>query len=152
MSMQAKCILLAALLGCSQALWAEEASQAVAAALHDMLAIQHVDRFVIVEDSRTQKYVQFATLNDTTLFMDIPLLALSPTEQQRAGEVLGRLHMVLVATEAIDPNTNQKFRLESYQRQADPEQISELAQDTLIIFTELYQLADPQLNIIRGWE
>jgi hypothetical protein len=57
-------------------------------ALYALLQRDGDDAFVIFEDQRTQKFVQFAGSSSEGLLLDLPLQALTGAERERAAVIL----------------------------------------------------------------
>lgn len=99
------------------AAFAQDTCKAMAQpALDRLLARQHQgEPYVVIEDTLTKKFVQFA-VDKQGIFVDIPTLSLTEPELKRAALLFSRAGIrkpnVLVGK---DPKTKKKFTLSSYQ-------------------------------------
>jgi hypothetical protein len=76
--------------GCAQNAKSESHSAVVRAALVRLLS-RPSGAFVIIEDARTGKFVQFAGSKEGTLLLDLPSQTLSPDEMTKAKAVFADL-------------------------------------------------------------
>ncbi len=87
-------------------------------ALSALLQRQNEDAFVIIEDSRTNKFVQFARTDDGLLLLDLPAVALTETEFEKATQffeqrgVVGQEHELLSEPDGVAVDSIFTFNVE----------------------------------------
>lgn len=128
--------------GCSEVAAPVNNQARISTALTVLLNRSGDDAFVIIEEKRTGKFVQFAGSTDQPLLLDLPTQTLSQAEQDRAQELfvsLGApgLEKWAVTDHAGAPaGTQAGFQMEFGR---DPDAAAVVA---MRVFTEVYQFAD----------
>ncbi len=103
-------------------------------ALSALLGRTNNDAFVILEDVRTERFVQFGA--GSRLVLDLPLVSLQDDEQERAHEVFRRLG---APPAAMDPFPVLRFDFGTDSRRA--------AEEAVRVFREVYHLKSPQFAL-----
>jgi len=90
------------------------------------------DSFVVFDDPRTKKFVQFS-LCEEGLLCDVPLIELTKDEEDRVKQVIGEREA------AIDPVTGEVV---SYRRRLKRSEVDRAAEITEKIFMEVFRLPE----------
>ena len=120
-------------------------------AIVEMLT-QSTDPFLIVEDSKTQNFIQFYN-EDGRILLDLPEVALTPTEVNAAQRYFRKCGIRLKEAEAIDPETGKTFFIKTWTDTFAPEQTDKVVNMALGALFEIYDISEStRLTLTKGWE
>lgn len=109
-------------------------------ALKDLKTRQNEDAFLIIEESKSQKFVQFAGSTEEPLMFDLPAQGLTEDELERAKAVLGEYDVEMEGTPMYEDETMQKVVDTQYGFSAVLGDNLNLAVELAVrILTEVYQ-------------
>lgn len=109
-------------------------------ALKDLKTRQNEDAFLIIEESKSQKFVQFAGSTEEPLIFDLPAQGLTEDELERAKAVLGEYDVEMEGTPMYEDETMQKVVDTQYGFSAVLGDNLNLAVELAVrILTEVYQ-------------
>jgi hypothetical protein len=80
----------------------------IGTALSNLLKRQNEDAFVIIEEPKSQKFVQFAGSANEPLIFDLPAQGLTEDELDQAKAVLGEYDIEMEGTEIYEDESMQK--------------------------------------------
>ena len=117
-----------------------------------MLLQSGEDAEVIVEEPKTEKFVQFSK-EDGGIVFDLPTMALTPDEARKAKDLLPKMGIALRKTTGKDPKTLKEFPLESWQKACSEDAVDDAVSAAVGAMREVYGFGDDvQFKITRMWE
>ena len=148
-------LLLAILIGCGQqtqiAAHDHHQKAEITNAVIEMLS-QSTDPFLIVENPRTQDFIQFYN-EDGKILLDLPEIALTPDEINRAQSYFADCGIKPKKTDAKDPETGETLTYKTWAETYPPEDIDRALNIALGALFEIYGISEStRLTIEKGWE
>ena len=123
----------------------------IASALEQMLG-QTVDPFLIVEDARSEKFIQFYN-DDGRVLIDLPKAALDEEESARAAEYFRRTGIPLTRSRDVDPKTGATVVSETWTTTYSGRQVDQVVDVALGALFTIYRMnAATPLTLTRGWQ
>jgi hypothetical protein len=120
-------------------------------AILEMLT-QSVDPFLIVEDSKTQKFIQFYNEGGKIL-IDLPEVALTADEVPLAKKYFATCGISPQKIDGKDPETGKTFVSTSWTAIYAPEQVDDVVNIALGALFDIYGVSQSsQLSFTKGWE
>jgi hypothetical protein len=156
MKTQALLFLFAFILGCGQqnkmtTTYNHPQKPEIQTALNEMLK-QPTNGFLIIEDSKTKKFIQFYNENGLIL-IDLPKIALTKDEYPLAKKYFSKCGINLKQVESKDPETGKHFICSSWTKASPPDQINNTINIALGALFEIYALTETNsLHLIKGWK
>jgi hypothetical protein len=119
--------------------------------LAEMLT-RKVDPFLIIETADGGSYIQFYNENPG-LMIDLPEMALSDSEIEKAREYFRKNGIPLIVTKAINPKTKREFELRTWSKKFHPGEIERATEIAFGALFEIYGISgDTPLIFKKGWE
>ncbi len=127
----------------------EKNQQLIYAALERLLARSNQDAFLIIEEPKSQKFVQFAGSSEEPLIFDLPAQGLSEEELERAKALFADYDIEMEATPIYEDESMERIVDQQYGFSAILDQELELAVELAsLVLLEVYGLeADAKLTL-----
>ncbi|WP_409523035.1 hypothetical protein [Nitrincola sp. MINF-07-Sa-05] len=112
---------------------------------------QEYDKFVIVEIPKTRNYFQYAAEDNGAYIFDVPVMSLTPDQNQRAVVFFSSRGIGVTSVKATNFETMESFTLESYQKLYKGDDAKGGASMGINFMIEVLQYTD-EITIIEGWQ
>lgn len=100
------------------------------------------DPFLIIEEKHSKKFVQFYAEKQASIVLDVPLVALTSEEQERAKTYFKAYQMEIIGPKGM----------KTYRKLFPSGEMNKISQIALGTFKDVYGINSPQLVFQRGWE
>jgi hypothetical protein len=111
-----------------------------------------IDPFLILETADSKRYIQFFN-EDPGLLIDLPQIALSETEIERAEDYFEKRGIPLTVKTARNPDTRKAFELLTWSKTFHPSEIDKVTEIAFGALFEIYGISEnTPLSFVRGWE
>lgn len=117
-----------------------------------IMLTKEVDPFLILEETKTQKFIQFYNEKNMIL-IDLPKIALTENEIDKAKIFFGKYNIKLTEKESTEVETMEQVKLETWSHLYPPEKTEIVANIALGAMYEVYGFSKSNSFIfIKGWE